>query len=175
MFLENEFKKVKTFLSNYFRDKIHFEEDGTQNCLVFQPINRYFEDIDIYCIGYITIKKNWWLWKYLQCESIVSDDWWSRWTYWAQFHWVQKKWEQIFSFWFYSWKQRGIKKVQRNLGQDQKWNWSNNAEYDQDFMKIKFSTDDNLSLNKPLKLRLSTITVGCNFEKVGKFYPQLYL
>ena len=27
--------------------------------------------IGIYNIGYITIKKNWWLWKYLQCKSFV--------------------------------------------------------------------------------------------------------
>ena len=30
---------------NYFRDKNHFEEDGTQNCLVFEPIKRYFQVI----------------------------------------------------------------------------------------------------------------------------------
>ena len=30
-----------------------------------------YKNIGIYNIGYITIKKNWWLWKYLQCESFV--------------------------------------------------------------------------------------------------------
>ena len=40
---ENEFKKLKTFDSSYFRGKSHFEEDGTQNYLVFQPINRHFK------------------------------------------------------------------------------------------------------------------------------------
>ena len=35
---ENELKKLKTFDSIYFRSKSHFEEDGTQNYLVFQPI-----------------------------------------------------------------------------------------------------------------------------------------
>ena len=40
---ENEFKKLKTFDSSYFRGKSHFEEDGTQNYLVFQPIGRYFK------------------------------------------------------------------------------------------------------------------------------------
>ena len=34
---ENEFKKLKTFDSSYFIGKSHFEEDGTQNYLVFQP------------------------------------------------------------------------------------------------------------------------------------------
>ena len=38
-------KKLKTFDSSYFRGKSHFEEDGTQNCLVFQPIHRYFKVI----------------------------------------------------------------------------------------------------------------------------------
>ena len=38
LLVENEFKKLKTFDSIYFRSKSHFEEDGTQNYLVFQPI-----------------------------------------------------------------------------------------------------------------------------------------
>ena len=42
---ENELKKPKTFDSSYFRDKSHFQEDSTQNYLVFQPIYRYFEII----------------------------------------------------------------------------------------------------------------------------------
>ena len=40
---ENEFKKLKTFDQRYFIGKSHFEEDGTQNYVVFQPINRYFK------------------------------------------------------------------------------------------------------------------------------------
>ena len=39
----NELKKLKAFDSSYFIGKSHFEEDGTQNYLVFQPINRYFK------------------------------------------------------------------------------------------------------------------------------------
>ena len=35
----------KTFYSSYFIGKSHFEEDGTQNYLVFQPINKYFKVI----------------------------------------------------------------------------------------------------------------------------------
>ena len=35
---ENELKKLKTFDSIYFRGKSHFEDDGAQNWLVFQPI-----------------------------------------------------------------------------------------------------------------------------------------
>ena len=38
-------KKLKTFDSIYYRGKSHFEEDGTQNYLVFQPLNKYFKII----------------------------------------------------------------------------------------------------------------------------------
>ena len=45
LFLENELNKLKTFHSSYFIGKSHFEEDGTQNYLVFQPLNKYFKVI----------------------------------------------------------------------------------------------------------------------------------
>ena len=35
--------KLKTFDSSYFTGESHFEEDGTQNYLVFQPLNKYFK------------------------------------------------------------------------------------------------------------------------------------
>ena len=37
--------KLKTFDQSYFIGKSNFDEDGTQNYLVFQPINRYFKVI----------------------------------------------------------------------------------------------------------------------------------
>ena len=45
MQIENKLKKLENFDSRYFKGKIHFEEDGTQNYLVFQPIYRYFRRI----------------------------------------------------------------------------------------------------------------------------------
>ena len=50
-----------------------------------------------------------------------------------------------------------------------------NCEYGKDFMKIKFNTNDNLSLNKQLKLQMLAIIVRCIFEEDGKFYPQIFL
>ena len=41
--VKNELNKLKAFHSDYFIGKSHFEEDGTQNYLVFQPLNRYFK------------------------------------------------------------------------------------------------------------------------------------
>ena len=45
LLVENELKKLKTFDLSYFKDKYDFEEDGTQNYLVFQPMYRYFKRI----------------------------------------------------------------------------------------------------------------------------------
>ena len=43
--IENEIKKLKALDLSYFIGKSHFEEDGTQNYLVFQPLNKYFKVI----------------------------------------------------------------------------------------------------------------------------------
>ena len=39
--------KLKAFDSSYFIEKSHFEEDGAQNYLVFQPMYRYFKVFSI--------------------------------------------------------------------------------------------------------------------------------
>ena len=41
--VQNELNKLKNFDSIYFIGKSHFEEDGTQSCLVFQLLNKYFK------------------------------------------------------------------------------------------------------------------------------------
>ena len=43
LLVESELDMLKTFGSGYFIGKRHFEEDGTQNYLVFQPIYRYLK------------------------------------------------------------------------------------------------------------------------------------
>ena len=43
LLVENELNKTKTFDSGYFIGTSHFEEDGVQNYLVFQPIIRHFK------------------------------------------------------------------------------------------------------------------------------------
>ena len=45
LLVENELIKLKAFGLSGFKDKNHFEEDGTQNYLVFQPMYKYFEKI----------------------------------------------------------------------------------------------------------------------------------
>ena len=45
LLIENGLDKLKTFDSSYFIGKSHFEEDGTQNYLVFESMYRYFKMI----------------------------------------------------------------------------------------------------------------------------------
>ena len=45
LLVENEFKKLQTFDSSYFRSKSHFDEDEAQNYLIFQPIGRYLKKL----------------------------------------------------------------------------------------------------------------------------------
>ena len=42
-------------------------------------------------------------------------------------------------------------------------------------MKIKFNSDDDLTLNKLLKFHLMTIIIKCAFSEDGKLYLQLFL
>ena len=42
-------------------------------------------------------------------------------------------------------------------------------------MKIKSNSDDNLPLNKILKLHNMTIVIRFAFGEDGKFYPQVHL
>ena len=44
-----------------------------------------------------------------------------------------------------------------------------------DYMKIKFDSDENLPLNKPLKFHAMAIIIRSVFEEGGKFYPQVFL
>ena len=48
------------------------------------------------------------------------------------------------------------------------------SDYEKDYMKIKFNSDDNLPLNKPLKLHAMTIIIRSVFEENGKLYPQVF-
>ena len=51
---------------------------------------------------------------------------------------------------------------------------SGECDYEKDYMKIKFNSDDNIPLNKPLKFHNMTMTIRSVFED-GKLCPQVYL
>ena len=48
-------------------------------------------------------------------------------------------------------------------------------EYAKDYMKIKFNSDDNLPLNKPVKFYQMSVTIRYVFSENNKLYPQVSL
>ena len=49
------------------------------------------------------------------------------------------------------------------------------SDYEKDYMKIKYNSDDDLPLNKQLKFHNVAITIKSVFEEDGKLYPQVFL
>ena len=47
--------------------------------------------------------------------------------------------------------------------------------YEKDYMKIKFNSDDDLPLKKPLKFHAMIIIIKSVFEEDGQLYPQDFL
>ena len=60
-------------------------------------------------------------------------------------------------------------------GQIKKINNDSVGEYDKDYMKIKFDSDDNVPLKKVLKFHVLTVIIRNVFEKDGKYYSQMFL
>ena len=73
---------------------------------------------------------------------------------------VSKKYKEVWE---------GIKKEIESINGGEK------NEYGKDFRKIRFKSNDDLPLNKPIKLRLLTIIIRSVFSEDGKFYTQLFL
>ena len=68
-----------------------------------------------------------------------------------------------------------MKKFGKVLKKIETFNGGEKIEYGKDFKKIKFESNDDLLLNKPIKLRLLTIIIRSVFSEDVKFYPQLFL
>ena len=132
-----------------------------------------YKEIDIYYIGFVTVK------KIANCNNInsvnplylmidkmighfeeksgnkylVLDDV-------NENKEVSKKYEEVWE---------GVKKEIETINGGEK------IEYGKDYMKIRFKSNDDLPLNKPIKLRLLTIIIRCVISEDGQFYPQLFL
>ena len=147
------------------------------NIKTFDPIllkidRKSHKDIGIYNIGYITIK------KIDDCETIYSVNP----LYLLVNHasgYIEekgvnkylifdstdenkellKKYNDVFN---------GIRNKIKKISGDE-------CDYEKDYMKIKFNSDDNLPLNKPLKFHNMTITIRSVFKEDGKLYLQVFL
>ena len=72
---------------------------------------------------------------------------------------VLKRYDQVFS---------GIKHHIKKID-DKEVNYNN------DYDKIKFLSDDSLPLNKLIYFPTITVVIRCVFKQNGVFYPQVYL
>ena len=116
-----------------------------------------YKDIDIYNIGYVTIKKlhdyeNIYRINSLYLIYLVFDS-----T--DENKELLKKYNDVFN---------GIRNKIKKISGDE-------CDYEKDYMKIKFNSDDNLPLNKKLKFQNMIITIRSVFEEDSKLYPQVFL
>ena len=123
------------------------------------------EDIDIYYIGYITIK------KFSDCENIHSVNPLYLIIHSATGYFKEKygkkyliidsteKYEEVFS---------RIKSEIKTL------NRGKELFYEKNYTKIGINIDDDIPLNKQLKFPTLTIIIRCVLQKNKKLYPQIY-
>ena len=131
-----------------------------------------YKNIGIYNIGYITIKKNY------DCVNIYSVNL----LYLLVDHangYIEEKGvnkylisdstdenKELLKKYNYVWNRIRVKIKEISTGE---------CDYEKDYMKIKFNSDDSLPSNKPLKFHNMTITIRSVFEENGKLYPQVFL
>ena len=131
-----------------------------------------YKDIGIYNIGYITIK------KIDDCKNIYSVNP----LYWVIIHasgYIEETNENKYLIFDSIDKNKELLKKYNDVfnGIMCKIKEISNGEcdYEKDYMKIKFNSDDDLLLNKPLKFHNTIITIKSVFKEDGKRYPQVFL
>ena len=123
-----------------------------------------YKDIDTYYIGYVTIK------KFSDYENIHSVNPLYLIFHSATGHFKEKngkkylildsteKYEEVFS---------GIRSEIKTI------NGGKELFYEKNYARIEINTDDDLPLNKQIKLPTLTIIIRCVFQEGEKLYPQI--
>ena len=154
--------------SNFYSDMINLKNFDSN---LLKIDKNYYKGINIYYIGYITIK------KIDDCENIYSVNPLYLIIGKVDGHIEEKNGSKYLVFDSTDENKEVLKKYTELWNgiknEIETINGSKKGEYGKDFRKIKFDTDDNLPLNKQLKLRMLTVIVRSIFEEDGKFYPQL--
>ena len=153
---------IKNQTYYYFNNIINIK-DFHSNLLRIDK--KQYKYIDIYYIGYITVK------KIGDCENINSVNPLHLMIYSATGYLKEKygekylvlnstdKYDEVFS---------GIKKENETI------NGGKELFYEKNYARIGVNTDD-VPLNKPLKFPTLTIIIRCVFQEGEKLYPQIYL
>ena len=155
----------------YFYNDIIDLKDFEPNLLKIDK--KDYKGINIYYIGYITIK------KIDECETISSvnplclrinhasgyiEE--KNRNEYLIFDSVDEN-KEVFKKYAHVWD--GIKNKTKTI------NGGKESDYGKDYIKIRFDSDDDLPLNKALKFHLMTIIIRSVFEEDVKLYPQLFL
>ena len=124
-----------------------------------------YKDLDIYNIGYVTIKKIGYGYDinsvnplYLRIDNAngyieeINEDKYLVFDVTYENKKLLKRYDDVFN---------GIMDKIKKIDDD----W---LEYSKDYMKIKFSSDDSLPLNKPLKFHSTTVIIRCVFSEDNK-------
>ena len=156
--------------TNYFYNDIIDIETFDSNILKLDK--KSCKNLDIYNIGYVTIKKigygndiNSVNPLYLRIDNVngyieeIHGDKYLVFDVTYENKELLKRYDDVFD--------RIIGKIKKI---DDDW-----LEYAKDYIKIKFSSDDNLPLNKPLKFCNMTITIRSVFSEDNKLYPKVFL
>ena len=152
----------------FYNDIINFKHFDAR---LLKIDKKLFKDIDIYYIGYVTKK------KIDDCNNIHSVNPLYLHIDHANGYIEEKNGDKYLAFDSVDENKELIKKY------NDVWNGIKNkieevsdseCDYEKDYMKIKFNSDDNLPLKRPLKFLLMTRTIRSVFSESGKFYPQLF-
>ena len=134
---------------------------------------KHYQGIDIYYIGYITIK------KIGDCENIHSVNPLYLPVNHASGYIEEKNGNEYLIFDDSVNENKELLKKYADVWDGIKneikaINGGKENDYEKDYMKIKFNSDDDLPLNKPLKFHAMTIIIRSVSEEGGKLYPQFF-
>ena len=160
---------IKNRTYHFYNDIIDIKTFDSNNLKLEK---KTYKDFDIYNIGYVTIKKighncdvNSVNPLYLRTDNVsgyieeINEDKYLVFDVRDENKELLKRYDDVFN--------RIMSKFKKI---DDDW-----LKYTKDYTKIKFNSDDNLPLNKPLTFYQMTITVRCVIREDNKLYPQVFL
>ena len=135
---------------------------------------KHYKGINIYYIGYITVK------IIDDCENIYSANPFYLLLNHASGYIEEKNGDKYLVFDEYVTENKALVKKYADVWDGIKneikaINGGKENDYGKDYMKIKFNSDNNLQLNKPLKFHAMTLIIRSVFEESGKLYLQVFL
>ena len=156
----------------YFYNGMNYIKNFETNLLKID--RKSYKNIGIYNIGYITIK------KIDDCENIYSVNPLYLLVNHASGYIEEKNGNKYLIFDDSVNENKGLLKKYADVWDGIKneiktINGGKENDYEKNYMKIKFNSDDDLPLNKPLKFHAMVIIMRSVSEEDDKLYPQVFL